>query len=334
MQLVSSPSEAVVAQAVVVIRQLLQKNAELHSGVIKSMVKLLDTVHVPMARTAIVWIIGEYREKIPKMAPDSLRKLAKSFKDEHDDVKMQTLNLAVKLFITNPQQTSLLFKYVMDLCKFDMNYDLRDRSRLYRSLFFKKKNKVESKEVLEVKESMKRVLLSSKPSPHIEQPFQERQKFTLSSLSHVISNAATGYENLPDFPIIAPDGSVRQPVSTESTSETPTHDKKKKKKVLDFMMKQVNQKGMIRIMNQRKTIKVNRIKVRNPVMRRKKAEVEVEVEVEVEAEVKKEKRRVKKRMMTMMMMVTKKKRKLLQKRNTHRPHLLHLLPHLSLPHLT
>ncbi len=38
MTLVTSPSEAVVAQAVIVIRQLLQKNYELHPGVIRSMV--------------------------------------------------------------------------------------------------------------------------------------------------------------------------------------------------------------------------------------------------------------------------------------------------------
>jgi hypothetical protein len=67
-------------------------------------------VKVAAARTAIVWVIGEYREKIPKLAPDALRKLAKSFCDEDDAVKMQTLNLAVKLFLSDPTHTSLLFK--------------------------------------------------------------------------------------------------------------------------------------------------------------------------------------------------------------------------------
>lgn len=53
--------QAVVAESVVVMRQLLQMNPDAHKKVIRSMVKLLDTVHNPKARQAIVWIIGEYR---------------------------------------------------------------------------------------------------------------------------------------------------------------------------------------------------------------------------------------------------------------------------------
>jgi vesicle coat complex subunit len=49
-------------------------------------------------------------EKIPLIAPDCLRKLAKSFTDEDDSVKQQILNLAVKLYQSNPKQTALLFK--------------------------------------------------------------------------------------------------------------------------------------------------------------------------------------------------------------------------------
>jgi hypothetical protein len=39
----------------------------------------------------------------------------------------------------NPKQTKKLFKYVMDMCKYDLDYDLRDKARLYRALFFKPK---------------------------------------------------------------------------------------------------------------------------------------------------------------------------------------------------
>ena len=63
-----------------------------------------------------------------------------------DVVKFQVLNLAVKLFISNPKQTSLLFKYVMELAKYDVNHDLRDRARMLRSLFFKKKSDVNANE--------------------------------------------------------------------------------------------------------------------------------------------------------------------------------------------
>ena len=57
----TSPSEVVVAQAVVVLRQMLQQNADVSSGVVMSMVRLIDRVSVASARCAIVWVMGEYR---------------------------------------------------------------------------------------------------------------------------------------------------------------------------------------------------------------------------------------------------------------------------------
>jgi AP-3 complex subunit beta len=44
--------------------------------------KLAETITVPMARASILWLIGEYSDRIPKIAPDVLRKMAKLFIDE------------------------------------------------------------------------------------------------------------------------------------------------------------------------------------------------------------------------------------------------------------
>lgn len=222
----TSSSESVVAQSVVAIRQLLQSNPKLQGVVIKSMARLLDRITIPQARTAIVWIIGEYQSKIPKLAPDCLRKLAITFRDEDDSVKAQVLNLAVKLFLSNPKQTSLLFKYVMDLCKYDVNYDLRDRARLMRALFFKKKVAANGdagaatspssmdtagKDNNEVKDVFKGVLLTEKPAPRILAPFIGRDRYVLGSLSHTLNQAVTGHVDLPPFPDVAPDPSTRKP---------------------------------------------------------------------------------------------------------------------------
>lgn len=46
------------------------------------MAKLIDYITVPAARASILWLIGEYCEKVPKIAPDVLRKLAKTFTEE------------------------------------------------------------------------------------------------------------------------------------------------------------------------------------------------------------------------------------------------------------
>lgn len=57
-----------------------------------------------MARASILWLMGEYCERVPKIAPDVLRKMAKTFTAEEDIVKLQTVNLAAKLYLTNSKQ--------------------------------------------------------------------------------------------------------------------------------------------------------------------------------------------------------------------------------------
>lgn len=76
------PTEYVVAESVVVIKNLLQTQAADHFEIISQMAKLIDFITVPAARASILWVIGEYCEKVPKIAPDVLRKLAKTFTEE------------------------------------------------------------------------------------------------------------------------------------------------------------------------------------------------------------------------------------------------------------
>lgn len=69
-----------------------------------------------MARASILWLIGEYCEHVPKIAPDVLRKMAKSFTNEEDIVKLQIINLAAKLYLTNSKQVSNVYFTKMWLC--------------------------------------------------------------------------------------------------------------------------------------------------------------------------------------------------------------------------
>lgn len=70
------------AESVVVIKNLLQTKATDHFEIISQLAKLIDYITVPAARASILWLIGEYCEKVPKIAPDVLRKLAKTFTEE------------------------------------------------------------------------------------------------------------------------------------------------------------------------------------------------------------------------------------------------------------
>ncbi len=81
--------DAVVAESVVVIKKLLQmisdkdeEQAEMMKDVILHLAQILDSITAPKARASILWVIGEYSHKVPKIAPDILRKLAKNFINE------------------------------------------------------------------------------------------------------------------------------------------------------------------------------------------------------------------------------------------------------------
>mgnify|MGYP002153740487 FL=1 len=75
-------TEGVVAESVVVIKKLLQMQSSTHKDIIIHMSRIVDTITVPMARASIIWLIGEYSDRVPKIAPDVLRKMAKTFIQE------------------------------------------------------------------------------------------------------------------------------------------------------------------------------------------------------------------------------------------------------------
>ncbi|XP_077939305.1 AP-3 complex subunit beta-2 isoform X14 [Gasterosteus aculeatus] len=223
-QLLSNRDELVVAESVVVIKKLLQMQPEKHSDIIKHMAKLTDNIQVPMARASILWLIGEYCEHVPKIAPDVLRKMAKSFTNEEDIVKLQIINLAAKLYLTNSKQTKLLTQYVLNLAKYDQNYDIRDRARFIRQLI------VPTEKSGALSKYAKKLFLALKPAPVLESPFKDRDHFQLGSLSHLLNAKAGGYQELPDWPEAAPDPSVRN-VEVPEWTKCSSREKRKEKRV-------------------------------------------------------------------------------------------------------
>lgn len=201
--LLSNRDETVVAESVVVIKKLLQTQPTQHSDIIKHMAKLFDNITVPMARASILWLMGEYCERVPKIAPDVLRKMAKTFTAEEDIVKLQTVNLAAKLYLTNSKQTKLLTQYILNLGKYDQNYDIRDRTRFIRQLI------VPNEKSGALSKYARRILLAPKPAPVLESAFKDRDRFQLGTLSHSLNVKTTGYQELSDWPAVAPDPSVR-----------------------------------------------------------------------------------------------------------------------------
>uniref|UniRef100_A0A663DTY3 AP-3 complex subunit beta n=1 Tax=Aquila chrysaetos chrysaetos TaxID=223781 RepID=A0A663DTY3_AQUCH len=229
-QLLSNRDELVVAESVVVIKKLLQMQPAQHSEIIKHMAKLTDNIQVPMARASILWLIGEYCEHVPKIAPDVLRKMAKSFTNEEDIVKLQVINLAAKLY-PDQLQSKLLTQYVLNLAKYDQNYDIRDRARFIRQLI------VPTEKSGALNKYAKKLFLAQKPAPILESSFKGTHPWSqgmgtqgkLWAPCPTLLNAkAVGYQELPDWPDEAPDPSVRNVEVPEWTKCTSREKRKEK----------------------------------------------------------------------------------------------------------
>lgn len=121
---------------------------------------------------------------------------------------MQILNLSVKLYLTNAQQTELLCQYVFNLARYDENYDIRDRARFLKPFVFP----TDGKETI-LSKNARKIFLAAKPAPLLESKYHGREQYQLGSLSHYLNIRATGYHDLPPFPIEAPDSSVRDTAS-------------------------------------------------------------------------------------------------------------------------
>nr|CAH7761482.1 unnamed protein product [Callosobruchus chinensis] len=221
--LLSDGDEAVVAESVVVIKRLLQMQAADPKEIITHMVRLLSSITVAQARAAILWLLGEHSQKVPTIAPDVLRKMAKTFSDESDIVKLQIMNLAIKLYITNPEKTALLCQYIFNLSRYDQNYDIRDRARLLKHFVPDQEGKIRSQAA--------RIFLASKPAPLLQSQFRDTEELQLGSLSHYIKQRANGYKPLPPFPISPPPGDIRnvEPLYGEENSKSYNHADKKGK---------------------------------------------------------------------------------------------------------
>jgi len=82
-----------------------------------------------------LWLIGQYCNSVILIVPNILRTFSKTFNKEETQVKYQILNLGAKLVSVDPNEHNLLlFEYVLNLSKYDTNYDIRDKARLYRAL--------------------------------------------------------------------------------------------------------------------------------------------------------------------------------------------------------
>ncbi|CAL4934926.1 unnamed protein product [Urochloa decumbens] len=129
--------DAVLVQAILSIKAIVKMDPVSHEKVIVRLVRRLDKIKEPAARSLIIWMFGEYNfmgDLIPKIVPAVLKYLAWSYTADMVETKLQILNALTKVIMHCPQEHAEEFEkivaYVIELATYDLNYDVRDRARL------------------------------------------------------------------------------------------------------------------------------------------------------------------------------------------------------------
>ena len=131
LDLVSTKVSYIVQEATVVIRNIFRKYPNRYESIISTLCENLDSLDEPEAKAAMIWVIGQYADRIDN-SDELLDDFLFSFADETVEVQLALLTATVKLFIQRPTKGQELVPKVLKWATEDTdNPDLRDRGYMY-----------------------------------------------------------------------------------------------------------------------------------------------------------------------------------------------------------
>ncbi|RHY34998.1 hypothetical protein DYB32_000511 [Aphanomyces invadans] len=183
LELIQTKVNYIVQEAIIVIKDIFRKYPNQYESIIATLCENLDTLDEPEAKASMVWIIGEYAERIDN-ADELLQSFLDSFEDETALVQLQLLTATVKLFLKRPNETQAMVQAVLKKATEESdNPDLRDRGYVYWRLLSANP------------EAAKAVVLAEKPV--INDDTFTLEPALLDDLIGKISTLASVYHKLP-----------------------------------------------------------------------------------------------------------------------------------------
>jgi AP-2 complex subunit beta-1 len=131
LDLVATKVTYIVQEATVVISNIFRKYPNQYESIISTLCENLDSLDEPEAKSAMIWVIGQYASRIEN-SDALLEDFLYSFADEPVEVQLALLTATVKLFIQRPTKGQELVPKVLKWATEDTdNPDLRDRGYMY-----------------------------------------------------------------------------------------------------------------------------------------------------------------------------------------------------------
>ncbi|KIW69297.1 hypothetical protein PV04_05179 [Phialophora macrospora] len=185
LDLINTKVNYVVQEVIVVIKDIFRKYPG-YEGIIPTLCKCIDELDEPNARGSLIWIVGEYAEKISN-AGDILGGFVDGFAEEFSQTQLQILTAVVKLFLKSPQAAQGLVQKVLNAATAESdNPDIRDRAYVYWRLLSNTSDP----------NAPKNIILSEKPP--ITTTIQSLPPALLDRLLGELSTLASVYHKPPE----------------------------------------------------------------------------------------------------------------------------------------
>ncbi|KAJ6234964.1 ap-1 complex subunit beta-1 [Anaeramoeba flamelloides] len=134
----------VVQEVVIVVKDIFRKFPNQYESLITRLCEHLESLDDPEAKSSMIWIIGEYCDRIEN-ADELIDDLTDSFTEEPHEVQLQLLTATVKLFLKKPSEARELIQKVITIATEQIdNSDLRDRAYFYWRLLSENPTKAKS----------------------------------------------------------------------------------------------------------------------------------------------------------------------------------------------
>jgi len=172
-------------ESVIIAKDIFRKFPGKFEGLIKNLCKKIDEITEPDSKAAMIWIIGEFAEKIDG-AEKLIEEFSKSLTEEPYNVQLQLLTATVKLYLKKPDEGEELIENVLKVATTESNNpDLMDRAYIYWRMLSADPEKT------------KQVVLSEKP--HIsEDSYNTYDDDFVERLIEQISTLSSVYHKTPE----------------------------------------------------------------------------------------------------------------------------------------
>eukprot|EP00878_Enallax_costatus_P020546 GHUV01021725.1.p1 GENE.GHUV01021725.1~~GHUV01021725.1.p1 ORF type:complete len:554 (+),score=186.86 GHUV01021725.1:154-1815(+) len=132
LELIQTKVNYVVQEAVIVIKDIFRRYPNQYESIIAQLCENLESLDEPEAKASMIWIIGEYAERIDN-ADELLETFLETFPEETSMVQLQLLTATVKLFLKKPTDSvQRMIQLVLSCATNETdNPDLRDRAYVY-----------------------------------------------------------------------------------------------------------------------------------------------------------------------------------------------------------